>query len=233
MHALTIGYTPAYLSENADGIRQDWPRIPLPDNRDALLASAELGKKLAALLDTECPVPGVTSGKLRAELRSLGAIRRVDGQAINPDGCNLDVTAGWGHAGKEGVTMPGKGRVVEREYTGEERAASAEGAAALGLTPDEAIAHLGATTRDIYLNTGAYWKNIPRTVWNYHIGGYQVIKKWLSYRERDLLGRALTVDEAREVTNMARRIAAITLLEPELDANYRAVTDSTYAWRTM
>ena len=30
MHALAIGYSPAYLSENADGIRRDWPRIPLP-----------------------------------------------------------------------------------------------------------------------------------------------------------------------------------------------------------
>jgi len=29
-HALAIGYAPAYLAENADGIRQDWPRIPLP-----------------------------------------------------------------------------------------------------------------------------------------------------------------------------------------------------------
>jgi hypothetical protein len=28
MHALAIGYAPAYLTENADGIRQGWPRIP-------------------------------------------------------------------------------------------------------------------------------------------------------------------------------------------------------------
>jgi hypothetical protein len=38
-----------------------------------------------------------------------------------------------------------------------------------------------------------------------------------------LLGRALTVDEAREVTHMARRIAAIVLLYPALGANYMAV----------
>jgi hypothetical protein len=28
------------------------------------------------------------------------------------------------------------------------------------------------------------WRNIPTKVWGYHIGGYQVIKKWLSYREK-------------------------------------------------
>jgi hypothetical protein len=54
MHALAIGYSPAYLAENADGIRRDWPRIPLPDSREALLASADLGKKIAALLIDSC-----------------------------------------------------------------------------------------------------------------------------------------------------------------------------------
>jgi hypothetical protein len=60
------------------------------------------------------------------------------------------------------------------------------------------------------------------------IGGYQVIKKWLSYREREILGRGLTTDEMRNVTDMARRIASILLLQPELDANYEAVMKSTY-----
>ena len=67
-------------------------------------------------------------------------------------------------------------------------------------------------------------------MWAYTIGGYQVIKKWLSYREYELLGRPLHVDEAREVTNITRRIAAILLMEPALDANYRAVRENTYAW---
>jgi hypothetical protein len=34
----------------------------------------------------------------------------------------------------------------------------------------------------------------------------------------------------REVTNMARRIAAILLLEPALNANYEAVKTNTYPW---
>ncbi len=44
------------------------------------------------------------------------------------------------------------------------------------------------------------------------------------------LGRALTVDEAREVTSMVRRIAAIVLLEPALDTNYQAIKHVAYAW---
>ena len=65
MHALAIGYSPAYLTENADGIRQDWPRIPLPDTKEALLASAALGRQIAALLDTEHDVGAVRNRPYR------------------------------------------------------------------------------------------------------------------------------------------------------------------------
>lgn len=49
------------------------------------------------------------------------------------------------------------------------------------------------------------------------------VHSWVSFGER----RSLSVDEAREVTQMARRIAAIRLLEPELDASYTAVKAGT------
>ena len=90
--------------------------------------------------------------------------------------------------------------------------------------------HLGETAFDIYLNDAAYWKNVPARVWDYHIGGYQVVKKWLSYREVEILKRDLTLPEVNEVRDMTRRIAALLLLEPQLDANYHSVKQSTYAW---
>ncbi len=49
----------------------------------------------------------------------------------------------------------------------------------------------------------------------------------MSCREQKLLGRPLNADEVRDVTNIARRIAAILLLEPDLDANYAAVKVNT------
>jgi hypothetical protein len=64
-HVLSISYAPLYLTENAEGIRHDWPRIPLPNVKNSLVASADLGRQVAALLDTEAPVPGVTTGKIR------------------------------------------------------------------------------------------------------------------------------------------------------------------------
>jgi hypothetical protein len=70
---------------------------------------------------------------------------------------------------------------------------------------------------------------VPSNVWSYTLGGYQVIKKWLSYREHELLGRSLTSDAARDVTNIARRITAIRLLGPALDVNYESVKRDPYA----
>lgn len=210
-HTLAVLHAPAYRAENAGALRQDWPRIPLPATGQALQDSAKLGREVAALIDSERPVPGVTTGAIRAELRHIAMVSRIDNTPINPAAGDLDVTAGWGYAGRGGITMPGKGRVVER------KASADEANPALGLGAD-------SLTYDIYLNERVYWRNVPPRVWTYTMGGYRVLKKWLSYRERPLLSRSLRVDEVREVTAIARRIAALLMLGPELDKNYRAVT---------
>ncbi len=224
LHTLAIGFSPAYLRENADGIRRDWPRIPLPATCKALEASAVLGNQLAALLDTETEVPGVTCGTIGPVFRTIGCITKVGGGQLDASGEDLAVTAGWGHFGKSGVVMPAKGTLSQRAYAPDE-------AAALDAEPN-ARDMLGETTCDVYLNQTAYWRNVPRSVWETYIGGYQVIKKWLSYREKAILGRAITPDEAREVTHTARRLAAIVLLQPKLDANYLKVKEGAFDWET-
>ncbi len=222
-HAVAVLHAQCYSRENAGALRQDWPRIPLPARGAVLEASAALGEELARLLDPETAAPGVSAGTIRPELKGLGLLSRSDGKQVNPKAGDLDVTAGWGHAGKGGVTMPARGRVVERGY-GKEEAGGLDAAGA-GWR-----ALLGETTRDIYLNETVYWKNVPERVWEYTLGGYQVLKKWLSYRELELLGRPLKPEEARYVTEVVRRIAAILLLGPALDANYAAVKADTWPW---
>lgn len=209
-HAIAVLHSPVYAFINAGGLAQDWPRIPLPATREALLASAGLGREVAALLDTETPVPGVTSGAIRAELKTIAVISRTGGGALTP--AEFALTAGWGSGGQGSITMPGKGKT-------ESRAAA----------PHEQHAGLGnAPTLDVYLNATAYWKNVPQPVWDFTIGGYQVMKKWLSYREQRVLGRALGIDEIKEVTAMARRLAALVLLQPRLDDNYTAAASATW-----
>ena len=69
-HVLAVLHDPAYREANAGGLRMGWPRMPIPGwpdgdapgSADELAASAARGRELAALLDSDTPVPGVTEG---------------------------------------------------------------------------------------------------------------------------------------------------------------------------
>ena len=164
-----------------------------------LSQSAARGRELARLLDADTPVPGVTTGALRPEIAAIAVPSTIDGR--NMAGGDFELTASWGHFGSGQAVMPGQGRVVQRLYTHDELQD-------LNTTQGS----LGETTYDVHLNDRAYWRNVPAAVWDYKLGGYQALKKWLSYRERAVLGRPLTPDEIHHFTTTARRIGAILLL---------------------
>ena len=203
-HILATLHDPAYRAANAGALRMEWPRIPLPGWGDGksegaaetLARSAARGRELARLLDPDAPVSGITDGTLRPGIATIAVPATADGR--NMTGEDFAVSAGWGHSGSGDVVMPGQGRAVERVYTASERAA-------LG----DAAPILGRTTFDIYLNRNAFWRNVPAAVWTYKLGGYQVLKKWLSYRERSVLDRALTPHKVQYFSDVARRIAAM------------------------
>ena len=203
-HVLATLHDPVYRKTNAGALRMEWPRIPLPGwpggrttgAAEALAEAATRGRELARLLDSDTPVPGVTQGALRPETVAIAVPATIDNR--NMSGSDFAVTAGWGHFGADDAVMPGQGRVVERAYTPNERVA-------LGGV----LSTLGETTFDIYLNPRAFWRNVPAAIWTYKLGGYQVLKKWLSYRERSILERPLLPEEVRHFTDTARRIGAI------------------------
>ncbi len=93
---------------------------------------------------------------------------------------DFNLTANWGHYGANQAVMPGQGNVKRR-----------------------------GQMVDVYLNDQAYWKDVPIEVWEYRLGGYQVLKKWLSYRESKVLGRGLEVSEVSWFSEVARRIWAM------------------------
>ena len=203
---------PAYREVNAGALRMEWPRIPLPgwpdgggdDAAEALARSAARGRELAALLDPDTPVPGVTKAPLRPEIAAIAIPATVN--VRNMAGDDFAVSAGWGHCGQGDAVMPGQGRAVERDFSPDERAA-------LG----DASAEIGGSTFDIYLNDSAFWRNVPEAVWNYRLGGYQILKKWLSYREHGILGRPLRAQEVWHFTDTTRRIATVLLKRQSTD----------------
>ena len=150
-HVLAVLHGPAYREANAGALRMEWPRIPLPGwpNGDAagaataLARSAARGRALARRLNPDTPVPGVTQGTLRPDIAAIAVPATVDGR--NMAGDDFALTASWGHFGQGDTVMPGQGRVAERAYAPDERAAL-----------DDASTILGKTTFDIYLNRRAW-----------------------------------------------------------------------------
>jgi len=188
-HTLAVLHSPMYRVENAGALRQDWPRVPLPETIEKLEASAALGQQVAALLDVETPVPGVTQGNPREELGTIAVLTTVNGST--PD---FTINVNWGYFGAGSAVMPGRGKLI-----------------------------ISDSACDVYLNDTTYWRGVPTDVWEYTLGGYQVLKKWLSYRETAVLGRPLKPEEAREFMHIARRIASLLALNEALDRNYRQV----------
>ena len=203
-HILAVLHDPTYRAANAGALRLDWPRIPLPGWPDGdasgatieLTRSADHGRDLAALLDADTDVSGVTIGAPRPEIATIAVPSTIDGHSMT--GGDFDLAAGWGYVGKHGAVMPGQGRIVERVYTTTEH-----------TKMGDTTRTLGEATLDVYLNDNAFWSNIPVAVWNYKLGGYQVLKKWLSYREHRVLDRPLSTKEVKYFTDTARRIAAV------------------------
>jgi hypothetical protein len=202
-HALATLYSRLYLTENDGGLRQGWPHIPLPKDADVLQASAELGAQLAALLNPDMPVPGVSIGTPSRDLAPIAVPSTTPG---TPKDWNL---SGWRNRTNAGITMPLRGRVTERAYSPAESATQAHADI------------LGGKALDIGISAASSWRGVPETEWECRIGGYQILKKWLSYRDQSIIDRPLTAEEVGHFQQTVRRIAAILLLGPALDASYQ------------
>jgi hypothetical protein len=81
-------------------------------------------------------------------------------------------------------------------------------------------AGIGQASFNSLRETGAYWIH-KAGMWEYELGGYPVVKKWLAYRDN---GRrpdtALTLDEAEHLRGMVQRLAALLTLHEQLSVLY-------------
>jgi hypothetical protein len=93
--------------------------------------------------------------------------------------------------------MPGRGQSSARPWTETERGRLGSLAETLDLTLDQILPLLGETCLDVHLNGATFWSSVPINVWDYTLGGYQVLKKWLSYCELSLLERHIASRRSR------------------------------------
>jgi len=76
----------------------------------------------------------------------------------------------------------------------------------------------------VYINEDQYFEGVSEDVWNYHIGGYQVLDKWLKDRKK----HRLTFDEIRHYCRIATALAKTIQIQTKLDELYPRLEKSTF-----
>jgi hypothetical protein len=74
----------------------------------------------------------------------------------------------------------------------------------------------------VSINKAQFFKPVPQAVWDFHIGGYQVLDKYLKSRK----GRKLSLDEIDHVAAVADSLAFTIEQMGRIDKAYRAAFDS-------
>jgi predicted helicase len=79
----------------------------------------------------------------------------------------------------------------------------------------------------VYINKdGQYFEGIPKEVWEYQIGGYQVLDKWL-YDRRE---RHLTNEEIQHYCRVVTALKHTIDLQQQIDEIYPGVEEETVTW---
>ncbi len=71
----------------------------------------------------------------------------------------------------------------------------------------------------VYINKTQYFEPVPLELWEYQIGGYQVLAKWL----KDRRDRVLTLEEIKTYCRVVTAIQRTIALQEEIDALYPKV----------
>jgi hypothetical protein len=74
----------------------------------------------------------------------------------------------------------------------------------------------------VFINSQQYFEGIPKEVWEYCIGSYQVLDKWL----KDRKGRTLSPDDVEHYLRMITAIKHTINLQHKIDEIYHGVEES-------
>jgi predicted helicase len=78
------------------------------------------------------------------------------------------------------------------------------------------------TDKRIYINEKQYFSNIDKDIWEYQIGGYQVMEKWLKDRKK----RALSLEDIEHYVKIARALQLTLQYQEKIDDLYPGVEES-------
>jgi hypothetical protein len=76
----------------------------------------------------------------------------------------------------------------------------------------------GSDVGRVWINHDQYFEGVPPELWNFHVGGYQVLQKWL----KDRKGRKLTYDDLTHYQRIVSTLAQTLRLMSEIECRIEA-----------
>lgn len=201
---LAVCHSPQYETDHQDSLAQDWAHVPIPMTKALFEELAQLGDRLAVLLNPVVDASKVISATLGKDVKNLARVERTGGKAVAES--DLVVTYSY-YGAAQGSWRP------------------------RDLATTEALHPAwGSKTGDLYLNETVFLRHVPELVWRYELGGYPVLKKWLGYRDANRRGGSpLTLAEVEHLRAMVHRLAALLLLHEQLDGGYERATAKAFS----
>ena len=68
----------------------------------------------------------------------------------------------------------------------------------------------------VYINKEQYFEKIPKEIWEYQIGGYQVLSKWL----KDRKGKILSLEDVKHYCKIVTAIKKTIDIQNNIDTLY-------------
>jgi predicted helicase len=78
------------------------------------------------------------------------------------------------------------------------------------------------TEKNVYINETQYFSNIDKEIWEYQIGGYQVMEKWLKDRKK----RILSLEDIEHYIKIARALQLTIQYQGKIDVLYPGVEEN-------
>jgi Type ISP C-terminal specificity domain len=199
---LAICHSPQYQLDHRDSLAQDWAHIPIPKDKTVLDDLAESGEKIAFLLNPLLNADRAIRALLGNANRTLAVIQKRGSPAIRQS--ELLITFSYYGAAT--------GRWCARHPTEKE------------------AQHRSWGEQDLFLNEEVYFANVPEKVWQFELGGYPVLKKWLGYRDsKRRSNQPLSLSEAAHFRSMVQRIATLLVLHEKLDQVYEQAASDCFS----
>ena len=179
-----ILYSPGYRTRYAEFLKRDFPRVPLTSDKVLFAKLAKLGERLVNLHLMKADTEEMSRFPVAGSHEVVKVEFKVTAQG------ELD-------SAPSPQPSPTRGRGSVNKTPSR---------------PSSKMAEVEILGR-VYINADQYFDDVPKAVWEYHIGGYQVCQKWL----KDRKGRQLSYDDIKHYHGIVSALFETIELQEMID----------------